>query len=161
MRHIENIMSDECSVGITYLPKHARKLLGLGAEGQIHNRQFDEVIFATVVPIELANWLEIMPKKRVRIRCLRQRDRLMPTYMLEDMWQVHRFLSAHGPSAIVAVAMGNAIINMRRMGIRDTRQYCDLVARLDSNPPESFTDFVRIISDMESEVIKCEQPLHA
>lgn len=135
-------MTELQTFGLTYLPRHSRRLLNMDSKGAIDRVAFDELILSEIIMQELGAWVDVIPDKKLRRICLYNRDKVLPTMVINDFWKVRQFITKHGPSAIVGIAQAEALIWMRRLGLTDGYEYAETVRRLDAAPMKDFKEMI-------------------
>jgi len=137
---------------ITFCRTHVYKILRMGnIEGggsKVSPKQFDEEILGEILTRTLINYYALMPDKQLS-KALISVKKTMPVEMISMSWKIKRFIDAHRPLQMLPIGLMNAIIEMERMGITESKVYFSLLNHIDNNPPKSFTDYIRIITEFE------------
>jgi hypothetical protein len=143
---------------LTYLPANVRMCYGVASRGGNDLNNMAEDIFSSIMMLELAAWTEIMPIKKLRRKCYSKIDTTtLPIYAYNDCVSIRDFLKGHGelddsaPSVVMAIAMVNCGIWMKRMAIT-AKDYDVLIRKLDTTPPESFANFIEICMQYKKEM---------
>ena len=148
-------MSKEKMYGITYYPKHIYMILrGKNVKGggsKVSAKEFDKEILGWIYTRTLIDYYDLLPDNRLS-KALIGVDKMLPVELVNISWKIKRFLDEHGPFSPLAIGLMNCIIDMRRVGISDFQVYSRFLEYMDSNPSESFTDYVRIITEFEKEM---------
>lgn len=151
-------MSVDKKFGITYYPKHIYRILrgknNKGGASIISAKQFENEILGWVYTKILMDYYDLLPDERLS-SVLVTEDKTLPEELVDISWKIKKYLDAHGPFSPLAIGLMNCIIDMDKMGIKDSKTYFKLQEHLDINPADSFSDYVKIITKFEKELKEC------
>ena len=138
--------------GITFCSNHAYRILRAsnknGGGSVLSQTEIDEVILGRILGRTVDELKSLIPQGKLKYS-LESVDKTMPISFRRDEKRIRDFLAEHGPSAALAIGIINTIIGMQDMAVKDCYFYLDLKSKL---PAESFSDFVRIVTEFEKEM---------
>lgn len=147
-------MEDEL-VGLTYCKEHVYKILRAkytnGGGSKVSPDEFDEVITGLIFSHAIMEMGALLPDTKMS-KALENIDVRLPKEMVEMRGRITNFLSAHGPSAPLAVALMSHRTWMTFMGLKDVRLYFRIWDRLFTKPPSDFHEYAQVIADIEKEI---------
>jgi hypothetical protein len=143
---------------ISYYPANVRRCCGVATRGGNDLNRLADDILTGITMLELAAWTDILPEKKLKRGCFSKIDTAtLPIYAYNDCVSIRDFLKGHGelddsaPSVVMAIAMVNCGIWMKRMAIT-AKDYDILIRKLDTTPPESFANFIEICMQYKKEM---------
>lgn len=158
----------EKKYGVTYYPKHIYKIIRWdykkGGGPTISPHVFDEIVLNQIFTRSIIEFSLLMPNEKLfkaiesvdyeipddLIRAgLKVSKKRLPVDIIDLGFKIDKFVRAHGPFSPLAIGAMNTIIWMGRLGITDCKVYFKLMEYLDDKPAESFTDYVRIVTEFE------------
>ena len=149
-------MFEELTYKIHYLPKHVYKILrGKIVRGgsKISPKEFDKVILDLILTNTIMDYYTKLPDERLS-SALKSVNKKLPVELVNMAGRINEFAFAHRPLNILPIGIMNTIIWMERFGIKEYHVYFALLEQLDTTPANSFSDYVRIITNFEKEMFE-------
>ena len=138
--------------GVSFNPSHVYKIiranLKKGGAPKVSEKVFDEKILNDLYVITVMKYYDLLPEKRLK-EAVERKDKEIPEDIFQMSKRVREYLEYHGPFMPLAIGMMNCIIDMDTLGITDSDKYFALKDYLIEHPADSFSDYIRIITEFE------------
>lgn len=138
--------------GLEMCNKHIYKMTrwnnGRGGGSKIAPGVIEDDVMGLVCD-KVHGYMPLLPDKFSDVK---PRDIWLPSETWKSMGRINSYFGYHGDSAIIAVTLMDSIIDMRRFGIHDLKNYRHYIEMLDARPPGTFHDYIEFCKEFEKEM---------